>query len=46
MSGNGFVKGRVGAPEGFYAVEAAGLAWLCERDQDDGRRQKREQRDP
>ncbi len=30
MSGNGFVKGRVGAPEGFYAVEAAGLAWLAE----------------
>jgi fructosamine-3-kinase len=30
MSGNGFVKRRVGAPEGFYAVEAAGLAWLAE----------------
>ena len=30
MSSNGFVKRRVGAPEGFYAVEAAGLAWLAE----------------
>lgn len=30
MSANGFVKRRVGAPEGFYAVEAAGLAWLAE----------------
>jgi fructosamine-3-kinase len=30
MSGNGFVKRRANAPEGFYAVEAAGLAWLGE----------------
>jgi fructosamine-3-kinase len=30
MSGNTFVKRRVDAPEGFYAVEAAGLAWLAE----------------
>jgi fructosamine-3-kinase len=30
MSSNGFVKRRVGAPQGFYAVEAAGLAWLAE----------------
>jgi fructosamine-3-kinase len=30
MSSNGFVKRRVGAPHGFYAVEAAGLAWLGE----------------
>jgi fructosamine-3-kinase len=30
MSGKAFVKRRVDAPEGFYAVEAAGLAWLAE----------------
>ena len=30
MSGNAFVKRRADAPEGFYAVEAAGLAWLDE----------------
>jgi fructosamine-3-kinase len=30
MSGKGFVKRRAAAPEGFYAVEAAGLAWLAE----------------
>ena len=30
MSSNGFVKRRANAPEGFYAVEAAGLAWLGE----------------
>jgi fructosamine-3-kinase len=30
MNGKGFVKRRAGAPEGFYAVEAAGLAWLSE----------------
>ena len=30
MSSNGFVKRRANPPEGFYAVEAAGLAWLGE----------------
>jgi fructosamine-3-kinase len=30
MNSNGFVKRRANAPEGFYAVEAAGLAWLGE----------------
>jgi len=30
MSSNAFVKRRVDAPDGFYAVEAAGLAWLAE----------------
>jgi fructosamine-3-kinase len=30
MSGNGFVKSRRDAPADFYAVEAAGLAWLGE----------------
>jgi fructosamine-3-kinase len=30
MSGKGFVKRRESAPAGFYAVEAAGLAWLSE----------------
>jgi fructosamine-3-kinase len=30
MSSNGFVKRRPDAPEGFYAVEAASLAWLGE----------------
>jgi fructosamine-3-kinase len=30
MSSKGFVKRRANAPEGFYAVEAAGLAWLGE----------------
>jgi fructosamine-3-kinase len=30
MSSNGFVKRRADAPDGFYGVEAAGLAWLAE----------------
>jgi fructosamine-3-kinase len=30
MSSNGFVKRRADAPDGFFAVEAAGLAWLAE----------------
>ncbi len=30
MSSNGFVKKRADPPEGFYAVEAAGLTWLGE----------------